>query len=701
MINLPGISKILKKTEISKINLSTKKAPKIYDYFSVRIPKNFIENIIKPIKDERFLFFIKYGILRRYEGDCDIIYVEIPQIPKKLVIYRRPYCRMKSLTKLNLSRKDLPHIPLFEGEDNLKYLSLELNLITKIERLISLNNLIYLNLYGNLITEIENLSHTNKLKVLLLGKNNIEKIKNLNSLTELEILDLHSNKIKIIENICCLKKLRILNLANNQISSINELIYNRNLEELNVRKNLIEIIPNMNDFQMLKKINIGKNLIKKLEYILEFSKLKYLQEIVLENNPIVNNADSISQFKYLPLKGKISNYFTKTPISNSLGKDRISYDSLISLGPTHNRNINNININKSSTIFNAQNKTKFLLPTNLKQKSFLIKKEKMNNTLYSRDFIYAKNVNNLLYNKIIMDMNMVTPTIKKINKSKNNSNNNMTTTGTEFYSKILPIKQLWNYEINNIINKGYNGYYNKKYKEINIDQGHVEIDGDSSLYLYGNCLKILAQNEYYEKINTLSFSYFCYDFIMSKKILEYIKEFKNLINIKFSHNNIYSLYQLIKLESFESIVKLSINDNEICNGYLLKYFILYRLNKLKYFNNNLIKQSEIELSKKIFENFDKLISIKEKEEYSMNGKNNDDNINANLIKIKQNNNFQKENEEKIIIKAKKKDDLLNNKKEDDEININEENKYTFFQFAKFNLSIAIEEIIQDEDNIDI
>ena len=40
----------------------------------------------------------------------------------------------------------------------------------------------------------------------------------------------------------------------------------------------------------------------------------------------------------------------------------------------------------------------------------------MNNTLYSRDFIYAKNVNNLLYNKIIMDMNMVTPTINKILK---------------------------------------------------------------------------------------------------------------------------------------------------------------------------------------------------------------------------------------------------------------------------------------------
>ena len=384
MIKLPGISNLLKKTEISKLNLITKKESKIYDYFSVRIPKNFIENIIKPIKDERFLFFIKYGILRRYEGECDIIYVEIPQIPKKLVIYRRPHCRMKSLTKLNLTRRDLPHIPLFEGEDNLKYLSLELNHINKIERLISLNNLIYLILYGNLISEIENLSYTNKLKVLLLGKNNIEKIKNLNCLTELEILDLHSNKIKLIENICFLKKLRILNLANNKICSINELIFNRSLEELNVRKNMIETIPNMNDFQMLKKINIGKNQIKKLEYIMEFSKLKYLQEIVIENNPILNNRDLFLHLKYLPIKGKIYNYFQKAPISNSFGKDKVSYDSIIS-GSILNRNNNYLNINRTSTVFNAPNKTKFILATNLKKKLIIDKKENIN-TFYSKDF---------------------------------------------------------------------------------------------------------------------------------------------------------------------------------------------------------------------------------------------------------------------------------------------------------------------------
>ena len=680
---LPEITKYLKKVEISKINLSIKKSAKIYDYFSVRIPKNFIESIIKPIKDERFLFFIKYGILRRYEGECDIIYVEIPQIPKKLVIYRRPLSRMKSLNKLNLSRRDLPHIPLFEGEDNLKYLFLELNRITKIERLISLNNLIYLNLSGNYITEIDNLSYTNKLKVLLLGKNNIEKIKNLNALTELEILDLHCNKIKVIENLACLKKLRVLNLSNNQITSMNELVYNRNLEELNIRKNFIEIIPNMNDFQMLKRINIGKNLIKKLEYILEFNKLKNLQEIVLENNPILNLSNS-SQFKNLPLKGKRFNIFSKTPASNSIEKEKFTYESISSMGPIYNRNSNNIkiNINKSSTIFHG--KKKYFVVTNLKKNSFLDKKDNMNNTNYYKDFIYSKNTNNMIYNKSIMDMNMVTPTIKRISRSKTNNINSMTSTTSEFYSKIFPIKQLWNYEINNILTKGYNGYNNKKYKEMNIDQGHVEIEGETSLYLYGNCLKILAQREFYEKINTLSFSYFCYDFIMSKKILEFIKQFKNIINIKFSSNNLFSFYQLIKLECFENLEKLSINENEVCNGYLLKYFILYRLNKLKYFNNHIIKQSDIIASKNIFGKFDKLISIKEKE--ILNEENKDNCPTKN-----------KEEKEKQTIKI----EMINNNEDENYNYINNENKYKFFCFAKFNLSIAIEEIFYDEYNNDI
>ena len=668
MINLPEISKIQTK-ESSKINLVTNRTTKAYEYFSIRIPKNYIENIIKPIKDERFLFFIKYGILRRYEGECDIIYVEIPQIPRKLVIYRRPHCRMKSLNKLSLSNRDLPHIPLFEGEDNLKFLSLELNRITKIERLISLNNLIYLNLYGNYITEIENLSHTSKLKVLLLGKNNIEKIKNLNCLTDLEILDLHSNKIKTIENISNLQNLRILNLANNKINSFNEIIYNRNLEELNVRKNLIEIIPNMDDFQMLKKINIGKNFITKIDYILEFIKLKYLQELIIEDNPILNDPDIIIQIKKfnLPLKGKLINT-SKTPNPNKR-KDfgNFSYEATIE-AYSNSRN-NNINLIRTSTILEVSNKIKFLLPNNLKKK---IKKNSVINNapINNKDFIYAKNSNNINENKSL-EMNMITPSVKIINCSQKSSRNQKNSTITDFYSKILPIRQLWNYEMINIKKKGYDGYIHKKYKEINITQGHVEIESNHSLQLYGNCLKILEENELYEKIRSISFNYFYFDFIMSKRFLKYIKEFKILETVKFSNNNIYSLYQLTKLESLENIKNLCLFDNEICNANLLKYFIFYRLNTLKSFNNQIIKDSDYKASQNIFNYFDEVISIKEKEKEKEKRKEEDKKMNMN-ININENENYS-----------------------------NEEYKYEFFNYVKYNLSISIEEIINDEENDDI
>ena len=688
MINLPEISNILNKKESSKINLPTNKTNKVYDYFSVRIPKNIIDNIIKPIKDERFLFFIKYGILRRYEGECDIIYIEIPQIPKKLVIYRRPHCRMKSLSKLNLSQRDLPHIPLFEGEDSLKYLSLELNRITKIDKLISLNNLIYLNLYGNFINEIENLININKLRFLLLGKNNIEKIKNLNALTELEVLDLHSNKIKTIENIFFLKKLKVLNLANNQISSFAELTYNKSLEELNIRKNLIEVIPKLEDFQSLKKINLGKNLIKKAEYLREFQKLKYLQEIVLEGNPVLNIPESLKFLKYLPLKGTITNlanFYPKTPLTHNTIKsgDMFSSEAFKSLMANNNVNHNNQRkVNKSSTIYNKPSQS---LSQNDKNKIEFIntlkkKKDSMNNTIYGHDYILAKESPSIsVSNKNITNLSVLSPSSpKKVgsNKSISINQDNQTLKSFEIYNKILPIRQQWNSEINNIIKKGFNGYLHKKYKEINIDQGHIEIEDKNVLHLYGNCLKVLAQKNYQEEIKTLCFSFFCYDFIMSKKILEYIKNFKLLINIKFSHNNIYSFYQLIKLETLENLQKLSISDNEVCNAQILKYFIFYRLNNLKYFNNKAIKDTEIDMSRNIFQYFDELISIKEKMEIQKENE------------LKGDETTDKNNIETNII--------INNDEIEENIDKNQE-MIEFFNFAKFNLSVCIEEIISDEE----
>jgi hypothetical protein len=197
--------------------------------------------LIKSEKDEKYVYFLKNWIVRRIERGGDIIMFEIPQIPKKLIVYRRPAYRNKSIDRIYLNHFDMSHIPLFECEENLKLLYLDNNHITKMENLISLNSLLYLNLYSNKITEISNLNSINRLKALMLGKNMIDKIQNLSCLPSLEVLDLHSNKIQKIENIEGLKKLKLLNLANNQITIFTEILFNKSLEEVNLRKNLVRL----------------------------------------------------------------------------------------------------------------------------------------------------------------------------------------------------------------------------------------------------------------------------------------------------------------------------------------------------------------------------------------------------------------------------------------------------------------------------
>ena len=598
-----------------------------YNYFNSIIPKSKIEKFIKAIKDEKFLFFIKYGILRRYEGECEIIYIEIPQIPKKLIVYRRPLFRMKSIDKLNLNKKDLPHIPLFESEDRLKYLSLELNHINQIDQLISLNNLLYLNLYGNNIKEIENLNSVKKLRVLLLGRNNINKIKNLDSLIDLEIIDLHSNKIKYIEGLQNLKNLRVVNLSNNLLCSFYELIYNKNLEELNLRKNLISAIPSIsnNTFNSLKKLNIGKNLINKLQYLEEFTKLKSLTEIVLEYNPILNNPDAILFINQLPIRGKIPILLYKSSIDENKIVD--SYKSSNKIG---NLLFNKTRIKKLNSAFSINGRKKainFIKNNNGKSSniSSLISSKNERNLSPSAS---KTNIKILFNNKMNLKLNnnsikLNTLTLRKQENENTLSNTRVNVVGNvndneniKLNIKLMTINKQWIEEYNNIILVGYNGYINKKFKTTHIDQGFIEIEGENNncLNLYGNCLKILMNENLYESINILRFNYFCFDLIMSKKFLTYIKLFKNIKKFCFNYNNIFSVYQLTKLEIFENIENIQINNNEICSSLgLVKNFLGYRINQLKIFNKQNIDEKEKFLSKNIFQVFDNTILQKEKE----------------------------------------------------------------------------------------
>ena len=725
-------SQINKSNVLTPNNINTIKNTKIdeltttnsYDYFNTTIPKKKVEKYIQSIRDEKFLFFLKYGILRRYEGDCEIIYIEIPQIQKKLIVYRLPHYRLKFLESFNLNNKDLPSIPLFESEDKLKYLSMESNHINKIEHLISLNSLIYLNLYGNNIKEIENLNNVKKLVTLLLGRNNITQIKNLNQLTNLEILDLHSNKIKCIEGLQNLKKLREINLSNNLLCSFHELSCNKNLEDINLRKNLISAVPTINQgmFDSLKRINLSKNLINKIHFLEEFSKINTLKEIYLDYNPVLNNPEMILFLNKLPLKGQFplvlnNSTINATPTGHVFlkknGNSNLDANDSNSILSDNLRYAQKNNKKSNKIYFRASKLKRFSFSTSNFKKQLEIQRndEEKNNKIktslmstirvrnFSPDFSKTKII---LNGKLNLKLNFHLDNLKKSQYktllSKKLENDNMRNKGhylsmnlgtkikdinddksIRINIKILSITKQWSKEYQNIKQNGYNGYNNKKQKETNINQGYVEIDGDNNncLTVYGNGLKIFENKNLYNSINVIKFNYFSFDLITCKKFFGYIKMFKDIKKFYFNFNNIFSVYQLIKLESFKNLENIHITNNEICcSEKFVKLFIIYRMNQIKIYNNEIVKFDEKILSNKIFCTFDNYIVIKENEnKKNIENQSKDTNIKENILTDIKNN-------------------LDNNLIKD-----NEENKFLMWNFVKQNISNALYNIIFEGEDI--
>jgi Leucine-rich repeat (LRR) protein len=684
MLSLPALKEDGKQLNTIK-NTNNDRASsgnrQIYDYFSIKISRSTIEMLFNNEKDERYLYFLRYGFLRRYEGKGDILYVEIPQIPKNIVIYRKPTIRNKNSEKLYLNKKDLPHIPLLEGEENLKLLSLETNLITKIDHLISLNNLLFLNLYENKISEIENLQTVPKLKALMLGKNNISKIKNLQCLPEIEVLDLHSNKIKLIENLSCLKKLRILNLANNQLTSFVELMNNKNLEDINLRKNLIVSIPNLAlSFDKLRKLNLGKNMISKIEFILEFKKLKRIEELYIEGNPVIFIKDAYKKFYNLPLKFKDQAQFqiyknntngnnqnnNNNGLNNSVSQLKSNISSKSTNGATNDsNNIKHANSN-SNFVSTSTSNIKGGKSTNFDE----VKKSENSNTNNNNN---DNNQPKTKTNQSARNESLTNSNLYYNNNNRNNGGNNNNTKNDqdnlseeEREKLLVKIENEWKVEFRYIINNGFNGYSIKKLKETKMQLCHAEIERERQLNLFGSAIEVLGYKEFYNIVHTIKFEFINFDIISQRQNVENIKKFVNLKSLIFKSNNMHGFYQIIKLENIKGIEYITIRKNEICNGEILKYFLVYRLQNIKYFNDNEITNKDIYMSKKIFEHFDQAISICENESQKLKNSKED-----------------KENGSALVNKK----ELNKNEVDSNEL------KFNFFSYAKQNLTTALDEIL--------
>lgn len=218
-----------------------------------------------------------------------VIFAESPSAPGVPIVYRLPEERQANPDRLNLDRRRLTICPILEGEDYLRLLNFQHNLITRIYHLDNLKRLIFLDFYDNQIEEISGLSALRSLRVLMLGKNKIRKISNLDFLTKLDVLDLHGNKIVKIENLGHLTELRVLNLAGNEIVSVSNVSGMRALAELNLRRNQISIVEEVDLLPNLQRLFLSFNCITSFEDIYCLSNSSSLNELSLDGNPFTGD----------------------------------------------------------------------------------------------------------------------------------------------------------------------------------------------------------------------------------------------------------------------------------------------------------------------------------------------------------------------------------------------------------------------------
>ena len=127
----------------------------------------------------------------------------------------------------------------------------------------------------------------------MLGKNRISRISHLDKLSKLDVLDLHSNNISKMENLSTLNELRVLNLAGNKISTVENIGALQSLTELNLRRNRISEVYELNMLPALQRLFLSNNALRHFEDVSCVFKIKFLLELALDGNPMVESLDQL------------------------------------------------------------------------------------------------------------------------------------------------------------------------------------------------------------------------------------------------------------------------------------------------------------------------------------------------------------------------------------------------------------------------
>ncbi|CAM9322367.1 unnamed protein product [Ectocarpus sp. 12 AP-2014] len=204
-----------------------------------------------------------------------------------LLVRRSEDAKKRSPERLNLHRRRLTSCPIIQGDNRLRLLNYQNNLISKITNLTNLPNLIFIDLYNNVIDTLEgSLSTMTALRVMMVGKNKIQKISNLRCLRKLDVLDLHSNFIPTMGGLDGLQDLRVLNLAGNQIKVVENVSCLTALTELNLRRNNVEKVMELDGLPRLQRLFLSNNRINSFEDCSCVFSVGSLMELSLYGNPV-------------------------------------------------------------------------------------------------------------------------------------------------------------------------------------------------------------------------------------------------------------------------------------------------------------------------------------------------------------------------------------------------------------------------------
>ncbi|XP_078055988.1 leucine-rich repeat-containing protein 49 isoform X2 [Mustelus asterias] len=524
------------------------------------------------------------GTLPYLPGD-HVIFSETPSTPGIPVVYRTPEERAEHSDRLNLDRRNLTVCPILEGEQQLRLLNFQHNLITQIEHLSNLRRLIFLDLYNNRIEEISGLSSLKSLRVLMLGKNRIKNISNLESLTDLDVLDLHANQICRMENINHLTELRVLNLAGNFIVRVENMSGLDSLTELNLRRNRIESVRDADTLPRLQRFFLSFNNISRFEDIACLSDSLSLSEVTLDGNPIAQE----SWYKHTILRHMLQ--LRQLDMKKITEEERRMASVMARKEDDKKREIHKQAILKEKRRLAISNAAR---QWEIQQTVAAIKEAEQEQM---KPLGTASNINIHKPCHINEREHGLWPD----ESSQLNPNNNIETKVAENNKQGFPKSE----KSSSI--RSPDGILTCAVQGLSIADSHLaELEGDT-LHLYGfGALESLDRSWSVQTagtVTTVSFMFIDFDEIVT--VLPRLRiKFPNILHLKFQDTNLHKLQQFNALALGRRLDQLTVSSqgNPVVNFSLWKYYVLFRLNHfcLQKINDMEVTPMDIVMGERLF-----------------------------------------------------------------------------------------------------